>query len=79
MDETVKQFSQKAKDQAAETKENARATVDQAAQAVKAAWQEAKNKMPNLQPLEAYIREKPTQAVLVAFGAGFIFSLFARR
>jgi len=79
MDETVKQFSQKAKDQAAEAKENARATVDQAAQAVKAAWQEAKNKMPNLQPLEAYIREKPTQAVLVAFGAGFIFSLFARR
>jgi ElaB/YqjD/DUF883 family membrane-anchored ribosome-binding protein len=79
MDETVKQFSQKAKAQAAEAKENARATVDQTAKTVQAAWQEAKNKIPNLQALEAYIREKPIQAVLVAFGAGFIFSLFARR
>jgi ElaB/YqjD/DUF883 family membrane-anchored ribosome-binding protein len=79
MDDPVKQFSQKAKDQAAEAKENARATLDQAAQTAQAAWQEAKNRIPNVQALEAYIREKPIQAVLVAFGAGFIFSVFARR
>jgi ElaB/YqjD/DUF883 family membrane-anchored ribosome-binding protein len=79
MDETVKQFSQKTKDHAAEAKENARATLDQAAHTVQTAWQEAKNKMPNLEALEAYIRENPIQAVLVACGVGFIFSLFARR
>jgi ElaB/YqjD/DUF883 family membrane-anchored ribosome-binding protein len=81
MDETsgTEDFLQKAKDKTAEAKENASAVADQTAQIAQAAWQGAKNQVTDLRSLEAYVREKPTEAVLVALGVGFILGLFARR
>jgi len=59
-------------DQTAEAKQTVSAAVDQARQTGQAAWHEAKSKISDLQSLETYVREKPTQAVLVALGVGFI-------
>jgi ElaB/YqjD/DUF883 family membrane-anchored ribosome-binding protein len=81
MDETTspEELSGKAKDQTAEAKQTVSAAVDQARQTAQAAWHEAKSKMSDLQSFETYVREKPTQAVLVALGVGFIMGLLARR
>jgi hypothetical protein len=45
------------------------------AKTAQAAWHEAKSKISDLQSLETYVREKPTQAVLVALGVGLIVGL----
>ena len=81
MDETTspEELSGKATDQTAEAKQTVSAAVDQAGQTAQAAWHEAKSKISELQSLETYVREKPTQAVLVALGVGFIMGLLARR
>jgi ElaB/YqjD/DUF883 family membrane-anchored ribosome-binding protein len=81
MDETTspEELPGKATDQTARAKQTAHAAVDQARQTAQAAWQEVKSKISDLQSLEAYVREKPTQAVLVALGVGFIMGLLVRR
>jgi ElaB/YqjD/DUF883 family membrane-anchored ribosome-binding protein len=77
MDETTgpEELSQKVKDQTAEGTENASAAVDQARRTAEAVWDEAKSKLSDLQSLEAFVREKPTQAILVTFGIGFLLGL----
>jgi ElaB/YqjD/DUF883 family membrane-anchored ribosome-binding protein len=77
MDETTgpEELSEKVKDQAAEIRENASAAVDQARRTAETVWDEAKNKLSDLQSLEAFVREKPTQAILVTFGIGFLLGL----
>jgi ElaB/YqjD/DUF883 family membrane-anchored ribosome-binding protein len=81
MDETTgpEELAKKAEDKTAEAKETVSAAVDQARQTAQAAWHEAKSKISDLRELETYVREKPTQAVLVALGVGFMLGLFARR
>jgi ElaB/YqjD/DUF883 family membrane-anchored ribosome-binding protein len=69
------ELSEKVEDQTAEVKENASAAVDQARRTAEAAWDEAKSKLSDLQSLEAFVREKPSQAVLVTFGIGFLVGL----
>ncbi|HXM25424.1 MAG TPA: hypothetical protein VN957_05335 [Chthoniobacterales bacterium] len=77
MDETTgpEELSEKVKDQTAEVKENASAAAHQARRTVEAAWDEAKSKLSDLQSLEAFVREKPTRAILVTFGVGFLLGL----
>jgi len=81
MDETTspEELSGKGTDQTAEATQTVSAAVDQARQTAQAAWHEAKSKISDLQSLETYVREKPTQAVLVALGVGFIMGLLVRR
>jgi ElaB/YqjD/DUF883 family membrane-anchored ribosome-binding protein len=73
------QMPEKLEDQTAEVKETASAAADQAGRAAEAAWHEAKKKISDLQLLEEFIREKPTQAVLVIFGIGFLMGLVWRK
>jgi len=77
MDETTgpEELSEKIKDQTAEVKENASAAVDQAHRTAEAALDEAKSTLSDLQSLEAFVREKPSQAILVTFGIGFLIGL----
>jgi ElaB/YqjD/DUF883 family membrane-anchored ribosome-binding protein len=77
MDETTgpEELSEKVKDQTAEIKENASAAVDQARRTAETIWDEAKSKLSDLQSLEDLVREKPTQAILVTFGIGFLLGL----
>jgi ElaB/YqjD/DUF883 family membrane-anchored ribosome-binding protein len=77
MDETTSPEELSGK--AAEAKQSVSAAVEHAGQTAQAAWREAKSKISELQSLETYVREKPTQAVLVALGIGFIMGLLARR
>jgi ElaB/YqjD/DUF883 family membrane-anchored ribosome-binding protein len=81
MDETTspEELPGKATCQTAEAKQAASAAADQARQTAQAAWDEAKSKISDRQSFEAYVREKPTQAILVALGVGFIMGLLARR
>jgi len=77
MDETTgpEELSEKVKDQTTGVKETAGAAADQARRTAEAAWDEAKSKLSDLQSLEAFVREKPTQAILVTFGIGFLVGL----
>jgi ElaB/YqjD/DUF883 family membrane-anchored ribosome-binding protein len=77
MDEITgpEELSEKVKDKTAEVKETASTAADQARRTAEAAWDEAKSKLSDLQSLEAFIREKPTQAILVTFGMGFLMGL----
>lgn len=77
LDETTgpEELSAKVKDQTAGLKENASAAADQARRIAEAAWDKAKSKLRDLQSLEAFVREKPTQAKLVTFGIGFLLGL----
>jgi ElaB/YqjD/DUF883 family membrane-anchored ribosome-binding protein len=81
MNETTgsKKVSEKANDQAAEIKEAVEAAVAQASQTADAFWTKAKAKFSDLQSLETRVRERPIQAVLVAFTAGVIVSLLLRK
>jgi ElaB/YqjD/DUF883 family membrane-anchored ribosome-binding protein len=80
MDETTgPEDLEKVKDETAEVKESAGAAIDQAGRAAETAWDEAKSKMSDLRSLEAFIREKPTQAVLITFGIGFLTGLLWRK
>jgi ElaB/YqjD/DUF883 family membrane-anchored ribosome-binding protein len=80
MDETTgPEESGKPKDKATEIKETASAAVNQARRTAEAAWDEAKNKISDLQSLQALIREDPIRAVLIAFGIGVLTGLLWRR
>ena len=57
---------------AAKMQKSLGAAANEARQTVKTALHEAKRKTTDFQTLyEAYIRDKPSQAPLIAFGAGF--------
>jgi ElaB/YqjD/DUF883 family membrane-anchored ribosome-binding protein len=81
MDEITghEELSEKVIDQTAELKENASAAFDQARRTAETVWDEAKSKLSDLQSLEAFVREKPTQAILVTFGIGFLLGLLCHK
>jgi ElaB/YqjD/DUF883 family membrane-anchored ribosome-binding protein len=81
MDETTRpeEVSEKVKDQTAEIKENVSAAVEQARRSAETLWDEAKRKLSGLQSLEAYVREKPTQAIMITVGIGFLLGLLWRK
>jgi ElaB/YqjD/DUF883 family membrane-anchored ribosome-binding protein len=65
---------------AAKMQETLGAAANEARQTVKTAWHEAKRKTSDFQTMyEAYVRDKPSQALLIAFGAGFLVGLLRRR
>lgn len=72
-------LSEKAKDQASEVKKVVEAAADQAARTAEGFWTKAKTKFSDLQSLETRIRERPIQAVFIAFIAGVIVSLLLRK
>jgi ElaB/YqjD/DUF883 family membrane-anchored ribosome-binding protein len=57
-------------------KENASAAVDATRHAAEAAWSKAKSLQSTC---EAYVREKPIQALLVTLGVGVLIGLLAPR
>jgi len=78
MDETTasEEASENAQEQNAELEKTASAAVNQVRQTLQTAWQDAKNKISEL---EIYVREQPTRAVMVAFGLGVVLGLYVRR
>jgi ElaB/YqjD/DUF883 family membrane-anchored ribosome-binding protein len=60
-------------------KESASAAFNQARQTAEAAWNEAKNKINDYEPLEVYIRANPVRALLVTFAIGFLTGLLCRK
>ena len=70
------ELSKKAKHVSSEVKETANAAVDQARSTVQTVWDEAKT---NIDILQAYTREHPIRAVLLALGTGIVLSLLMRR
>jgi len=74
MDETA--ASENAQEQNAELEKTASAAGNQVQQTIQTAWQDAKNKISEL---EIYVRGQPTRAVLVAFGLGVVLGLYVRR
>lgn len=82
MDETndPEKITEQAKEGAERMKEKASAGIDATRHAAEAAWSDAKNRANSLQSAcETYVREKPTQALLVAFGVGLLIGLLAPR
>jgi ElaB/YqjD/DUF883 family membrane-anchored ribosome-binding protein len=78
MDETTasEEASENAQEQNAELEKTASAAGNQVRQTIQTAWQDAKNKISEL---EIYVREQPTRAVMVAFGLGVVLGLYVRR
>jgi ElaB/YqjD/DUF883 family membrane-anchored ribosome-binding protein len=78
MDETTasEEASANAQEQNAELEETASAAANRVRQTIQTAWQDAKNKISEL---EIYVREQPTRAVTVAFGLGVVLGLYVRR
>jgi len=78
MDETSasEEASENAQEQNAEVEKAASAAGNQVRQTIQTAWQDAKNKISEL---EIYVREQPTRAVMVAFGLGVVLGLYVRR
>jgi ElaB/YqjD/DUF883 family membrane-anchored ribosome-binding protein len=78
MDETTasEEASENAQEQNAEVEKTASAAGHQVRQTIQTAWQDAKNKISEL---EIYVREQPTRGVLVAFGLGVVLGLYVRR
>jgi ElaB/YqjD/DUF883 family membrane-anchored ribosome-binding protein len=78
MDETTasEEASENAQEQNAELEKIASAAGNQVRQTIQTAWQDAKNKISEL---EIYVREQPTRAVMVAFGLGVVLGLYVRR
>jgi ElaB/YqjD/DUF883 family membrane-anchored ribosome-binding protein len=70
------ELSKKAKQLSSEVKETANAAVDQARSTVQTVWDEAKN---NIDILQAYTREHPIRAVLLALGTGLLLGSLMRR
>ena len=65
---------------AANIQETLGAAANEARQAATTAWHDAKRKTSDFQTMyEAYVREKPSQALLITFGAGFLVGLLMRR
>jgi ElaB/YqjD/DUF883 family membrane-anchored ribosome-binding protein len=82
MDETTgpEKITAEARDAAEEMKENASAAVDATRRAAEEAWTDAKNRANRLQSAcEAYVREKPIQALSVTLGVGVLIGLLAPR
>ena len=71
--------SEKSKDKAAEIKGTATEAADKAYRGAKAAWDKTKSKINDLEPLKAYVREKPVQAAAITFGIGFVAALLCRK
>ena len=78
MDETAasEEASKNAQEQNAEVEKTASAAGNQVRQTIQTAWQDAKNKISEL---EIYVRKQPTRAVMVAFGLGVVLGLYVRR
>jgi len=78
MDETTasEEASENAQKQNAEVEKAASAAGNRVRQTIQTAWQDAKNKVSEL---EIYVREQPTRAVMVAFGLGVVLGLYVRR
>jgi len=67
-------------DAAAKIQETLGAAANEARQTAETAWHEVKRKTSDFQTMyEAYVRDKPSQALLIAFGAGFLVGLLRRR
>ena len=81
MDEAIdpNELSEEVKEQKGKIKESASAAFDQARQTAKTAWNEAKNKINDLESLEAYVRANPVRALLVTFAVGFLTGLLCRK
>jgi ElaB/YqjD/DUF883 family membrane-anchored ribosome-binding protein len=82
MDETngPEKITEQAKEGAEGIKETASAAVDATRRTAEAAWSDAKNRANSLQSVcEAYVREKPSKALLIALGVGVLIGLLARR
>jgi ElaB/YqjD/DUF883 family membrane-anchored ribosome-binding protein len=81
MDEAIdpNELSEKVKDQTGKIKESAGAAFDQARQTAKTAWNEAKNKINDLESLKVYVRANPVRALLVTFAIGFLTGLLCRK
>jgi ElaB/YqjD/DUF883 family membrane-anchored ribosome-binding protein len=76
MDETTEEASENAQEQNAEVEKTASAAGNQVGQTIQTAWQDAKNKISEL---EIHVRQQPTRAVMVAFGLGVVLGLYVRR
>jgi ElaB/YqjD/DUF883 family membrane-anchored ribosome-binding protein len=78
MDEITasEEVSENAQEQNAEVEKTPSAAGNQVRQTAQRAWQEAKSKISEL---ETYVRERPTRAVMVAFGLGVVLGLYVRR
>ena len=86
MDETTgsEELTEKAKMQAteaaAQVKEAAGAAANEARQFAEAAWHDAKAMAGDLQSAcESFVREKPSQALLIALGFGVLIGFLMRR
>jgi ElaB/YqjD/DUF883 family membrane-anchored ribosome-binding protein len=86
MDETTgsEELAERAKDQvaeaAAQVKEAAGTAAGEARQFAEAAWHDAKAMAGDLQSAcESLVREKPSQALLIALGLGFLIGFLMRR
>jgi len=86
MDETTgsEELAEKAKDQvaeaAAQVKEAAGAAASEARQFAEAAWHDAKAMAGDLQSAcESFVREKPSQSLLIALGFGVLIGFLMRR
>jgi ElaB/YqjD/DUF883 family membrane-anchored ribosome-binding protein len=82
MDETngPEKITAEAKEGTEGMKEKASAAVDATSHAAEAAWSDAKNRANSLQSrCEAYVREKPIQALSVTLGVGILIGLLAPR
>lgn len=78
-DEPIAKMKAQAAEAAERGKETASGAADQAGRTAEAAWREAKNKTSDLRSVcEAYVREKPSRALLIGLGIGFLIGLFAR-
>jgi ElaB/YqjD/DUF883 family membrane-anchored ribosome-binding protein len=78
MDETTasEEASENAQEQNAEVEKTASAAGNQLRQTIQTAWQDAKNK---INELEISVRKQPTRAVMVAFGLGVVLGLYVRK
>jgi ElaB/YqjD/DUF883 family membrane-anchored ribosome-binding protein len=82
MDETndPEKITAAAKEAAEGMKENASAAAHATRRAAEGAWTDAKNRGNSLQSAcEAYVREKPIQALSVTLGVGVLIGLLAPR
>ena len=73
------ELSGKVEDQTGKIKESASTAFNQARETAEAAWNEAKNKIKDLEPLEVYVRANPVRALLVTFAIGFLTGLLCRK
>jgi ElaB/YqjD/DUF883 family membrane-anchored ribosome-binding protein len=68
-----------ANDPTAKAEEAADATAEKARETAEAAWNTAKDKLGDLKTIQKYAEDNPIQALLIAFGLGFILALILRK